>query len=212
MNNFALQNYLFTPGNKHPIVRTIKQFLNDHPRVRSFDLPLDQEFNAGIQMALAEYQKYKLLAQTDGSMTAETYRAIGADMNGGQIESLVVNQPVLRLLMATNEFAIDDEPWAGDGASPLPNCAKKAILEFYKANGNSSAARLQLIEKTLKDILISGTGFPLSTPPGIALSAQEATDAVGGAGTYEKMTGTNPKNIRGYTASATRIYLSSNLP
>lgn len=103
---------------------------------------------------------------------------------------------------------MDDEPWAGDGATPLPNCARKAILEFYKANGNSSASRLELIEKTLKNLLVSSTGFPLSTPPGIALTAQASTDAVGGAGTYESLIGFDPRNIEGFAASATRIYLN----
>ena len=170
---------------------------------------LNEEFDGQMQTALAEYQSYKSLRQRDGRMNFETYRAMGEEMNVGQAAAATLNRPVLRLLLANGNFTPDDAPWAGDGANHLPNCAQKAILEFYKANGNSSASRLQLIERTLKNLLVSSTGFPLSTPPGIALSAQAATDAVGGEGTYEKVTGVNPKTIQGYTASATRVYLGN---
>lgn len=213
MNPYALQNYLFAPGSRHQVVKTIKQFLNEHPRVRASDLRLNFEFDAPTQAALAEYQNYKFLLSKDGRMNIETYRAIGADMVAGQIKAAVVNNPALRLLLADSNFGTDDDPWAGDAATPLPRCVRNGIYEFYKARGNSSAARLQLIEKALKNVLLSATGFPLSTPPGIALEAQAATDAIGGVGAYEKLTGTNPQDIQGYTSSATRIYLTNkNVP
>ena len=209
MNPCALQNYLFTSGNRHQAVKTIKQFLNGHPQVRSPNLPLNFEFDAQTQAALAEFQNYKFLTHRDGRMDVETYRAIGADMTSGQINAAAFNAPALQLLLGDGNFGTGDDPWAGDGASPLPKCARNAIFEFYKANGGSSTARLELVKNTLKNVLVSATGFPLSTPPGIALEAQAATDAAGGVGTYQGLTGNNPQDIEGYTSSSNRIYLKT---
>lgn len=208
MSNYALQTYLFAVGSKHPAVKTVKNFLISHPRVRTFGLSVNDNFDSQTQSALAEYQRYKGMAAS-GVMTSETYRAMGADMLGAQVEIAVVHEPALRLLFMKNDFGMNNVSGDGDGATTLPSCAKNAILEYYKSVGNSSAARLSLVERTLNNVIISFTDFPASTPPGIARRAQAATDAVGGAGTYEGITGQDPMRIQGYTASSTRVYYDS---
>lgn len=210
MNNYALQSYLFSVGDKHSAVRTLKRFLISHPRVSTFNLVLDDTFDSKTQAAVAEYQRYKGLMPS-GSMTGETYRAIGADMNGADVEIAVAYEPALRLLLARSDFGPQDDPSPGDGAGPLPKCAKNAILAYYKSVGNLSAEREKTIIRALGNVLASFTNFPITTPPGIARAAQSATDAVGGVGSYEKATGQNPMNIKGYTASATLIYFDDSI-
>lgn len=211
MNKFSIQNYFFKIGDKHPTIRTIKEFLNGHPQVRHYNLRLNNEFDAQTQVALMDYQKFKFLEQKNGNLTLETYRAFGEEMNVGLVKFMTATEPALHLLLAGNGFGDGDEPSPGDGGTTLPGCAKNAVLEFYNSVGSSSQARLELVKKTLNDIVISFTGFPITTPPGIALKAKASTDAVAGAGTYKKLFGQDPEDIEGYTASSERIYIKSGI-
>lgn len=212
MNKDALQAYLFAAGDRHPAVKTVKAFLNAHPRVKASDLPPTDAFDERTRAAVADYQRYKRLSSSDGAMTIDTYRAIGDDMHWTQADLAAMRDPVLGLLLASGGSRVAASYMLpGDGGTPLPRCAQKGIYEFFKANGNSSQSRLRTIEDALKKVIVSYTGFPVTTPPGAALKAQAATDAVGGEGAYEKMMGSNPKNIHGYTASATRVYFAKGI-
>lgn len=75
-----VQHLMFRVGNRHPAIHFIKQFLNNYPRVRSFNLTSTHEFDLQTQSALANYQTHKRLSST-GIMDVDTWAATGLDMN-----------------------------------------------------------------------------------------------------------------------------------
>ena len=71
-----LNSYMFAIGSRHPVIKIIKEFLNMHPNVSQFNLPLTDEFNSQVAVSLAEYQRHKMLSTCNGVMNFETYSAM----------------------------------------------------------------------------------------------------------------------------------------
>lgn len=99
MDQRQFQPLMFSVESKNPAVRIVKEFLNAHPHVRNFNLPLNYNFDTQTQAALAEYQRYRKLSSIDGSMNAETWKAIGSDMHPAQIEIVSTHAAAVRWLL-----------------------------------------------------------------------------------------------------------------
>lgn len=85
MNDGRFQHLMFVVGSRHTAVHFIKRFLNKNPHVSIFNLTPAPDFDSQTQSALAKYQTHKRLTST-GVMDAETWAAIGADMNSIEIQ------------------------------------------------------------------------------------------------------------------------------
>lgn len=85
--DWKLKNYWFRVGDKHNAVIEIKRFLNSHPRATLVNLSLDNTFDERTQSPISEFQRHKIIRQsqsatTNGSvMTPEIYKAIGESMS-----------------------------------------------------------------------------------------------------------------------------------
>ena len=126
MNPHQLQPFMFTVGIRHTAVRIVKEFLNTHPRVPVFNLLLDDNFDLRTQSALAAYQNIKRLPVTDGTMDAETWAAVGTDLNPAKAQIVLVQQPLLR-----NLFNSRSEEGRGLSADEI-----KLAQSIYKSSIN----------------------------------------------------------------------------
>lgn len=146
---------MFTVGSKHPAVRIVKEFLNMYPRIRVFNLSLDDNFDLRTQSALAEYQNIKRLPVKNGAMNAETWAALGADLHPARAQIVSFQYPLLRSLLNNRS----------DGGRGLAADEIKLAQSIYKSSINYNKVKVH----KGKYIDVYGYGQPdntLMTPNG----------------------------------------------
>lgn len=149
---------MFSVGNRHKAVRTIKGFLNSHPRVGISKLTASENFDSQTQAALAEYQKYKRLSVSSGLMNAETWKAIGADMHPALLKTMSLHDSDMLCLLEGNT--------GGGGGRGLSADEIKLAQSIYKTSIDYAKV---LVHKGKYGDLPYGYGQPdntLMTPNG----------------------------------------------
>lgn len=124
MDSCAIRYYMFKPGDRNTVIAALKRFLQSRVYLKTgLKLTRTAEFDAPLQATLAEFQKYKKLSATDGTLNKETYAALGKEMTAVQLRTVSTNHPSLKYLLM-------------DGARDAmhPEMERGTLVE--KSNGN----------------------------------------------------------------------------
>lgn len=131
----VLQSYMFQNGDRHPAVKTIKNFLNYCQNVPTGNLKADDSFDAETRDALKQFQSFKRLIPT-GRMDLKTWTAVGAAMDAISITVLTrsdANARALLLLGQESKFPARKTSSFNNAAvysSPLPPRSLAAASSF----------------------------------------------------------------------------------
>lgn len=98
MNHREKQKYQLSTGSCGQNVRVIKQLLHSNPQ-NSYQMDRTDVFDAKLRAAVTEFQRAKRLSNTDGTVSAETWSALGANALPAQVDILAVHDGNLRYLL-----------------------------------------------------------------------------------------------------------------
>ena len=113
-----LKPYMFGVGNVDNSVKSLKTFLKFHPRIPANNLKINNLFDKETRKAVAYIQKHKGLKPT-GRMDADTWTALGTEMNPIQIKSFFAGDATIQNLLGLGYLL----------KNPHPNIAPKNSLE-----------------------------------------------------------------------------------
>lgn len=98
MSHWETRHYLFEVGSSDILLFHLKEFLRSRPYLKNRPTRTSV-FDASLQAALAEYQRYKRLRVADGTFNAETYAAIGGEMSAVQVGLISTGAPGFQYLL-----------------------------------------------------------------------------------------------------------------
>ena len=99
MNQWELQKYQLTVNSRGQVVRVVKQLLHSNPR-NSYRMDGTDIFDVKLQSAVAEFQRTSRLQNTNGTLDAQTWAALGANMLPAQINIASLHDSNIGALLA----------------------------------------------------------------------------------------------------------------